>query len=112
MGKVVASGLIVVVAAFATQASAQLPARRLEELATSALQATETFRPASDAALDSAAAGLRQALTPLETLLNRSASGKAWRTYLDWPALQAQAASGKAADPATLRRLEQLFNAT
>ena len=108
----VASGLIVVVAAFATQASAQLPARRLEELATSALQATETFRPASDAALDSAAAGLRQALTPLETLLNRSASGKAWRTYLDWPALQAQAASGTAADPATLRRLEQLLNAT
>ncbi len=112
MGKVVASGLIVVVAAFATQASAQLPTRRLEELATNALQATEIFRPASDAALDSAAAGLRQALTPLETLLNRSASGKAWRTYLDWPALQAQAASGKAADPATLRRLEQLFNAT
>ena len=111
-GKVVASGLFVVLAAFATQASAQLPARRLEELATNALQATETFRPASDAALDSAAAGLRQALTPLETLLNRSATGTAWRTYLDWPALQAQAASGTAADPATLRRLEQLFNAT
>jgi len=96
----------------AYQASAQLPAQRLEELATNALQATETFQPASDTALESAAAGLRQAIVPLETLLNRSQSGAAWRTYLEWPTLQAQAASGTAADPATLRRMEQLLNAT
>jgi hypothetical protein len=49
---------------------------------------------------------------PLETLLGRSKTGADWKTYLDWPALQTQAASGMAADPATLRRLEQLLNAT
>jgi len=93
-------------------ASAQLPSRRLDALADDALRATETFRPAGDSAVESAASGLRQALVPLETLLNRSASGTAWRTYLDWPALQAQAASGLTADPVTLRKLEQLLNAT
>lgn len=110
MGLAVAAGVILT--ASVTPASAQLPAQRLEQLANEALQATETFRPAGDAALESAAAGLRQALVPLDTLLSRSASGAAWRTYLDWPALQTQAASGKAADPATLRRLEELLNAT
>jgi hypothetical protein len=93
-------------------ASAQLPAQRLEQLANEALQATETFRPADTAALESAAAGLRQALVPLDRLLTRSKTGSDWRTYLDWPALQAQAATGSAADPATLRRLEELLNAT
>jgi hypothetical protein len=105
----VAAGLLL---AAATPVSAQLPAQRLEQLANESLQATETFRPASDAALESAAASLRQALVPLETLLGRSKTGADWKTYLDWPALQTQAASGMAADPATLRRLEQLLNAT
>jgi hypothetical protein len=100
------------VAACAAPLSAQLPSQRFEELANEALQATETFRPAGDAALESAAADLRRAMTPLDTLLGRSKSGADWRTYLDWPALQAQAASGGAADPATLRRLEEVFNAT
>jgi hypothetical protein len=90
----------------------QLPSQRLEELANDALRATETFRPVGDSALESAAAGLRQALRPLDALLGRSKSGAAWRTYLDWPALEAQAAAGQAADPATLRRLEELLNAT
>ncbi len=111
-GWAVATGLLLSCAVGVSQASAQLPSQRFEELATSALQATETFQPASDTALDAAASGLRQALMPLETLLDRSQSGDAWRTYLDWPALQAQAAAGRAADPATLRRLEQLLNAT
>lgn len=93
-------------------ASAQLPSRRLDALADDALRATETFRPAGDSAVESAASGLRQALVPLEALLNRSASGKTWKTYLDWPTLQAQAASGLAADPVALRKLEQLLNAT
>jgi hypothetical protein len=110
MGLAVAAGVILAVSV--TPASAQLPAQRLEQLANEALQATEAFRPAGDAALESAATTLRQALVPLDTLLSRSASGAAWRTYLDWPALQTQAASGKAADPATLRRLEELLNAT
>jgi len=111
-GWAVAIGLSTIWAVSLPRASAQLPAQRLEELATSALQATETFQPPSETALDSAASGLRQALASLETLLQRSPSGDAWRTYLDWPTLQAQAASGTAADPATLRRLEQLLNAT
>lgn len=111
-GWAVATGLLLSCAVGVSQVSAQLPSQRFEELATSALQATETFQPASDAALDAAASGLRQALMPLETLLDRSQSGDAWRTYLEWPALQAQAAAGGAADPATLRRLEQLLNAT
>ena len=110
-GCVVAGGLMLA-ACVTMPASAQLPAQRLEQLANDALQATETFRPAGDAALESAAVGLRQALVPLDTLLNRSKSGSAWRTYLDWPALQTQAASSVAADPATLRRLEELLNAT
>lgn len=109
-GWAVVGGLIL--AALAAPASAQLPTQQLERLANEALQAQETFRPASDAALDSAADGLRQVMVPLDKLLARSASGADWRTYLDWPALQAQAASGKAGDPATLRRLEELLNAT
>ncbi|MFM8803482.1 MAG: hypothetical protein ACKOK8_06180, partial [Planctomycetia bacterium] len=81
----------------AAAALGQLPSQRLEELANDALRATDTFQPAGDGALDSAAAGLRQALRPLDALLARSKSGAAWRTYLDWPALETQAASGKAA---------------
>jgi hypothetical protein len=112
-GQAVAIGLVVLALGLAaTQASAQLPSERLEALAGDALQATESFRPAGDAALESAASGLRQALRPLDALLNRSKSGADWRTYLDWPALLAQAASGGAADPATLRRLEELLSAT
>jgi hypothetical protein len=107
-----AAVVALIVAVLAPPAAAQLPSRRLEDLANEALQATETFRPASETAVESAASGLRQALTPLNTLLGRSKSGAAWRTYLDWPALEAQSASGMAADPATLRRLEQLLNAT
>jgi len=106
----VAGGLLV--AAFAHPLAAQLPSQRFEDLANEALQATETFRPADGAALESAAAGLRQSLVPLDSLLSRSKSGPAWRTYLDWPALEAQAASSGTADPATLRRLEELLNAT
>ena len=93
------------------EAGAAGPAE-FDRLATDALRATETFRPAGDAALESAAANLRVALAPLETLLNRSSSGEAWRKYLDWPALQTQAASGMAADPVVLRKLEKQFNAT
>jgi len=109
---VLVAGWLLAGAFVVASASAQLPSQRLEELANDALRASGTFRPASDAALDSAATGLRQALTPLDLLLNRSQSGTAWRTYLDWPTLQAQAASGQAADPVTLRRLEELLTAT
>jgi hypothetical protein len=38
-------------------------------------------------------------------------SGADWKKYLDWPALEAQAASGSNADPATLRRLQKLLDA-
>jgi len=107
----VAIGLVVGMVGW-RQAAAQLPSQRLEELASDAVRAGDMFKPADDAALESAAAGLRQALVPLDSLLGRSKSGADWRTYLDWPALQAQAASGAAADPKVLRRLEELFNAT
>jgi len=106
----VAIGLLV--AALARPLAAQLPSQRFEALANDALQASDTFRPVDGDALESAAAGLRQSLVPLDALLNRSKSGASWRTYLDWQALQAQAASGGTADPATLRRLEELLNAT
>ncbi|RLS30981.1 MAG: hypothetical protein DWH79_09790 [Planctomycetota bacterium] len=86
--------------------------RRFEELAGDALRATESFRPVNDSALDAAAANLRTAMGPLDRLLARSKSGENWRKYLEWPALQAQASSGQAADPVVLRRIEELLGAT
>jgi hypothetical protein len=87
------------------------PARRFEEIAGDAVRATGAFRPVNDSALDAAAANLRSALVPLDALLTRSKSGADWKKYLDWPALQAQASSGQAADPKVLRDLEKQFNA-
>lgn len=92
-------------------ARADVPAGTLERLSTEAMQAAATFRPVGQPALDAAARGLRDALGPLAALLARSPSGADWKTYLDWPALEAQAASGAAADPAVLRRVESRLNA-
>ena len=86
--------------------------RRFEEIAGDAARATGSFRPVGDAALDAAAANLRSALVPLDALLGRSKSGADWRTYLDWPALEAQAATGQAADPKVLRDLEAKLGAS
>lgn len=85
--------------------------RRFEEIAGDAARATGTFRPAGDAALETAAANLRSALGPLDRLLARSKSGADWRKYLDWDSLQAQASTGQAADPKVLRDLERKFAA-
>ena len=71
----------------------------------------EAFRPVTEGRLAAAAARLREALGPLDRLLARSPSGAAWKSYLDWPALTAQAAAGSAADPAVLRRLQKLLDA-
>ena len=71
----------------------------------------EAFRPVSAGRLAAATARLREALGPLDRLLSRSPSGADWRSYLDWPALTAQAAAGAAADPAALRRLQKLLDA-
>lgn len=106
----VACGLLAL--AVSGRADAQVPAERFESLGTEALRATESFRPASATALDAAASNLRNALAPLDALLNRSPSGNDWRKYLDWPTLSAQAASGATADPAALRRIEKTMNAT
>jgi hypothetical protein len=95
----------------AAPAIAQLPADRLVQLADDATKAAATFQPPSSTALDAAAGNLRQAVRPLDALLTRSKSGADWREYLDWPTLQAQAASGAAADPAALRKLVDLLNA-
>lgn len=102
----------ITVAAVAAPVAAQLPADRLVQLADDATNAAQTFQPPSATALDAAAGNLRQALQPLDTLLARSKSGADWREYLDWPTLQAQAASGAAADPAALRKLVDLLSAT
>jgi len=83
----------------------------LTSLANNPLGTAEGFRPVSEAGLAAAASRLRVAMGPLESLLARSPSGDNWKKYLDWPALQAQAASGMAADPATLRRLQKLLDA-
>jgi hypothetical protein len=103
---------VITVVAVAAPVAAQLPADRLVRLADDAANAAATFQQPSAAALDAAAGNLRQALQPLDTLLGRSKSGADWREYLDWPALQAQAASGAAADPAALRKLVDLLSAT
>ncbi|MCX7403205.1 MAG: hypothetical protein NTY87_08915 [Planctomycetia bacterium] len=89
----------------------QASAADLAAIAAQPLGEGEAFRPVSAAALNSAASRLRLALTPLDSLLARSPSGANWKAYLDWPALTAQAAAGKNADVATLRRLRDLLNA-
>jgi hypothetical protein len=89
----------------------ELPADRLERLAAEAELAAASFAPPAPPTLDATAGGLRRALEPLRALLARSKSGADWKEYLDWPALEAQAASGAAADPAALRELQQLFDA-
>jgi hypothetical protein len=101
----------VLLALAAGMARGELPADRLERLAADAETAAASFTPPAPAAVDEAAAGLRRALEPLRALLARSKSGADWRKYLDWPALEAQAASGAAADPRTLRDLQELFDA-
>ena len=83
----------------------------LSTLAGNPLGTPEAFRPVSEGAVAGAAAKLRAALGPLDRLLARSPSGADWKKYLDWPTLEAQAASGSNADPATLRRLQKLLDA-
>ena len=71
----------------------------------------ETFRSLSAADMDAAAAKVRAAMTPLDSLLRRSKSGDAWKAYLDWPTLTEQATSGSNADSATLLRLYRRLDA-
>jgi len=104
--------VVLLVALSSGSAFSQVPAQRFESLGMEALRATESFRPLGDSAVDAAAASLRQSLRPLDSLLARSESGNDWRKYLDWPALESQAASGMAADPAVLRRIEKAMNAS
>jgi hypothetical protein len=102
---------LLAVGAFASPAMGQLPSAQLERLAADAVQAEATFSPPGPGTLESAAVGVRNALRPLDALLARSKSGPDWRTYLQWPKLEAQAAAGPAADAETLRDLEDLFGA-
>jgi len=87
------------------------PAADLASLAGDPLGIPEVFRPVMEGGLANAAAKLRSALGSLDSLLARSPSGADWKKYLDWPALQAQAASGSHADAATLRRLQKRLDA-
>ena len=77
----------------------------LATLGSQPLGAGEAFRPVSEGRLAAAASKLRESIGPLDRLLARSASGESWKKYLDWPALQQQAASGSRADVTTLRRI-------
>ena len=77
----------------------------LATLADQPLGQGEAFRPVSPGRLAAAASKLREALGPLDRLLARSSSGTNWKTYLDWAALQQQAASGSNADASVLRRV-------
>ena len=101
-----------IIGAFVTaSATGVAGAGDLATLAANPLGSPEAFRPVSEGGLATAAAKLRSALGPLDRLLARSPSGADWKKYLDWPALEAQAASGSNADPATLRRLQKLLDA-
>ncbi|MFM7243557.1 MAG: hypothetical protein ACKO40_05185, partial [Planctomycetaceae bacterium] len=94
-----AAALLVVSASYCSQAA------DLASLGSQPLGAGEAFRPVSEGRLAAAASKVREAIGPLDRLLSRSPSGENWRKYLDWSALQQQAASGKNADVATLRTL-------
>lgn len=87
------------------------PAADLADVAADPLGEIPAFEQPPAAALDEAAAALRQALGPLDRLLARSKSGADWRAYLDWPAAKAQAAGGKALDVETLLPLYRRFDA-
>jgi len=101
-----------IIGAFVTaSATGVAAAGDLATLAANPLGSPEAFRPVSEGTLATAAGKLRAALGPLDRLLARSPSGADWKKYLDRPALEAQAASGSNADPATLRRLQKLLDA-
>ena len=91
--------------------SAPVAAADLATVAANPLGAGETFRSLSSADMNAAAARVRAAMAPLDSLLRRSKSGEAWKTFLDWPTLTAQAAAGNNADAATLLRLYRRFDA-
>ncbi|MDA1039577.1 MAG: hypothetical protein O3A37_04720 [Planctomycetota bacterium] len=83
----------------------------LATVAANPLGEGEAFRSPSAADMDAAAAKVRAAMTPLDSLLRRSKSGEAWKAYLDWPTLTEQAAAGSNADPATLLRIYRRLDA-
>ena len=95
----------VVLALAAVLASPALRADDLSVLAADPLGRPAAFQPVTSARLNTAAARLRTALGPLRSLLNRSGSGANWRKYLDWAALERQAAAADSADVETLGRL-------
>jgi len=80
-------------------------AGELDALAADPLGIAPAFQPVSEGRLAAAASRLREALGPLDRWLDRSRSGSGWRKYLDWPALEQQAASAGNADVDTLGRL-------
>ncbi|MFM9010866.1 MAG: hypothetical protein ACKON8_08365, partial [Planctomycetota bacterium] len=91
--------------------ASRLSATDLSDLGSQPLGSAEAFQPVTTARLDGAAARLREAIRGLDRLLARSASGADWRSYLEWDALQAQAASPAGADPKVLGRLYRLLDA-
>jgi len=104
------STIVLTLCALAAVGTQEPHAADLASLASQPLGSGEAFRPVSEGRLAAAASKVREALGPLERLLGRSASGENWKKYLDWPALQQQAASGSHADPAVLRKLFSRFD--
>jgi len=102
------AGLLPVVAV--ALMAGRMAASELEPLAANPLGTPPAFEPVSDSRLVTAAAKLREALGPLDALLSRSRSGAGWRTYLDWSALEQQAASAGNADVDTLARIYRRFD--
>ena len=88
----------------------RISAGDLEPLASDPLGTPPAFEPVTDGRLVTAAAKLREAIGPLDAWLSRSRSGEGWRTYLDWPTLEQQAASAKNADVDTLARIYRRFD--
>jgi len=71
----------------------------------------EVFQPVTEPQLIESAGRLRRALDDLDAMLKISASGAAWRDYLDWPALEVQAAAGAKPDVDELYDLYELLDA-
>ncbi|MFM7136739.1 MAG: hypothetical protein ACKO1M_06685 [Planctomycetota bacterium] len=102
------AGLLPLVAV--TLLAGRISASELESLGSDPLGTPPAFEPVGESRLVAAAAKLREAIGPLDAWLSRSQSGTGWRAYLDWPALEQQAASAKNANVETLARLYRRFD--
>ena len=95
----------------AISGQASCPAADLADLGGEPLGKAPAFAKPSTDDLDRAAAHLRQALVPLDRLLDRSKSGDDWRAYLDWSLLTEQASRGGALNVESLLEIYRRLDA-